>query len=122
MDDVSIVRVSCHTFPHSDDVGVVCARVRHRYRYELEAFVDKIRGREPEHWFDAQDSITNLEWIEAVYKEVGYNIIVTCSHPRFNSYLLPAILRRMFTNFPVLSQTGLGSRPPSTAEVPTAAT
>jgi len=52
------------------------------YRYQLEAFVDKLRGRTPEHWFDAQDSITNMEWIEAVYKE-----------------------------------TGLGSRPASTAEV-----
>ena len=51
----------------------------HRYRYQLEAFVDKLRGRDPEHWFDAQDSITNLEWIEAVYKEVGHNN-VTCPH------------------------------------------
>ena len=42
----------------------------HSYRYELEAFVDKIRGRDPEHWMDAQDSITNMEWIEAIYKEV----------------------------------------------------
>ena len=41
-----------------------------RYRYQLEAFIDKLRGRDPEHWIDAQDSITNLEWIEAVYKEV----------------------------------------------------
>jgi hypothetical protein len=47
----------------------------HRYRYQLEAFVDKLRGRDPEHWFDAQDSITNLEWIEAVYKEVSYDIM-----------------------------------------------
>ncbi|KAH9004488.1 NAD-P-binding protein [Lactarius hatsudake] len=39
--------------------------------YQLEAFVDKLRGRTPEHWYDAQDSITNLEWIEAVYKETG---------------------------------------------------
>ncbi|KAH9000095.1 NAD-P-binding protein [Lactarius akahatsu] len=53
------------------------------YRYQLEAFIDKLRGRTPEHWYDAQDSITNLEWIEAVYKE-----------------------------------TGLGPRPPSTAQVP----
>jgi hypothetical protein len=36
----------------------------------LEAFIDKLRGRDPEHWFDAQDSITNMEWIEAIYKEV----------------------------------------------------
>jgi hypothetical protein len=46
-----------------------------RYRYQLEAFVDKLRGRDPEHWFDAQDSITNLEWIEAVYKEVCHNLM-----------------------------------------------
>jgi hypothetical protein len=42
----------------------------HRYRYQLEAFIDKLRGRTPEHWHDAQDSISNIEWIEAVYKEV----------------------------------------------------
>jgi predicted dehydrogenase len=53
------------------------------YRYQLEAFVDKVRGRTPEHWYDAQDSIANMEWVEAVYNE-----------------------------------TGLGSRPASTAEVP----
>ena len=43
-----------------------------RYRYQLEAFVDKLRGRDPEHWFDAEDSITNMEWIEAIYKEVSH--------------------------------------------------
>jgi hypothetical protein len=42
----------------------------HRFRYQLEAFIDKLRGRTPEHWYDAQDSISNMEWIEAVYKEV----------------------------------------------------
>jgi hypothetical protein len=36
----------------------------------LEAFIDKLRGRDPQHWMDAQDSIANMEWIEAVYKEV----------------------------------------------------
>jgi hypothetical protein len=54
----------------------VCACVC-RYRYQLEAFVDKLRGRNPEHWFDAQDSITNMEWIEAIYKEVGRHIPMT---------------------------------------------
>ncbi|KAI0282418.1 NAD(P)-binding protein [Russula brevipes] len=53
------------------------------YRYQLEAFIDKVRGRTPEHWYDAQDSITNMQWIETIYQE-----------------------------------TGLGPRPPSTAEVP----
>jgi hypothetical protein len=44
----------------------------HRYRYQLEAFIDKLRGRTPEHWHDAQDSIANMEWIEAIYKEVRW--------------------------------------------------
>ena len=60
---------------------MLCA---HRYRYQLEAFVDKIRGRDPEHWVDAQDSIANLEWIEAVYKEVGcsYRVSIRIYIPR----------------------------------------
>jgi hypothetical protein len=41
------------------------------YRYQLEAFIDEVRGRTPEHWYDAQDSIVNMQWIEAVYREVG---------------------------------------------------
>ena len=43
----------------------------HRYRYQLEAFIDKVRGRTPEYWYDAQDSIANMEWIEAIYQEVS---------------------------------------------------
>ena len=66
---MSIVRVR---FRHTSHILTMLRT--HRYRYQLEAFIDKIRGRDPEHWVDAQDSITNLEWIEAVYKEVG------CSH------------------------------------------
>jgi len=50
-----------------------------RYRYQLEAFIDKLRGRNPEHWCDAQDSITNMQWIEAIYKEVGHYTVI---HPR----------------------------------------
>jgi hypothetical protein len=57
----------CLDILHSDVVAVTC-----KYRYQLEAFVDKLRGRTPGHWFDAQDSITNMEWIEAIYKEVGH--------------------------------------------------
>ena len=57
-----------------------------RYRYQLEAFVDKLRGRDPEHWFDAQDSITNLEWIEAVYKEVSSHRVSTTFQFVFSSF------------------------------------
>ena len=67
------------TLFHVLTMSASCVYVRGfcRYRYQLEAFVDKLRGRDPEHWFDAQDSITNMEWIEAIYKEVGYHIPVT---------------------------------------------
>ena len=73
----------------------------YRYRYQLEAFVDKVRGRTPEHWYDAQDSIANMEWVEAVYKEVSRRFFLV----------------GLGTNNRI-SQTGLGSRPASTAEVP----
>ena len=52
----------------TSQILTTCVR---RYRYQLEAFVDKVRGRTPEHWYDAQDSIANMEWIEAVYNEVS---------------------------------------------------
>ncbi|KAI9459028.1 NAD-P-binding protein [Russula earlei] len=41
------------------------------YRYQLEAFIDKLRGRNPEHWYDGQDSIANMQWIDAIYTETG---------------------------------------------------
>jgi hypothetical protein len=59
--------------------GSVC-----RYRYQLEAFIDRLRGRNPEHWHDAQDSVTNMEWIEAIYKEVSpilLSLAFTLTHP-----------------------------------------
>lgn len=40
------------------------------YRYQLEAFVDKVRGRTPQTWVSAEDSIQNLFWMEKVYDEV----------------------------------------------------
>jgi hypothetical protein len=40
------------------------------YRHQLEAFVDKVRGRQPQHWFEAEDSVSNLHWIEQVYAKV----------------------------------------------------
>ena len=90
----------------------VCA---YRYRYQLEAFVDKVRGRDPEHWFDAQDSITNMEWIEAIYEEVSHTIMLLFPIS-FQLVSTGTFGTGLLINF--LSQTGLGSRPPSTAEVP----
>ncbi|KAI0043357.1 NAD(P)-binding protein [Auriscalpium vulgare] len=41
------------------------------YRHQLEAFIDKVRGRTPDHWYDAQDSVSNLQWIERIYEATG---------------------------------------------------
>ncbi|TCD67078.1 hypothetical protein EIP91_000591 [Steccherinum ochraceum] len=41
------------------------------YRYQLEAFVDQIRGRKPQHWVSAQDSIDNMKAIEMIYEKAG---------------------------------------------------
>lgn len=41
------------------------------YRYQLEAFVDKVKGRTPQTWMSPEDSIANMEWIEKIYEESG---------------------------------------------------
>lgn len=40
------------------------------YRYQLEAFVDRLKGRTPQTWVDMEDSVTNMEWIEKIYTKV----------------------------------------------------
>ncbi|KAL1714208.1 hypothetical protein EV715DRAFT_295380 [Schizophyllum commune] len=42
------------------------------FRYQLEAFVDEIKGRKPQTWITKEDSISNMEWIEKVYVKGGY--------------------------------------------------
>jgi len=44
------------------------------YRYQLEAFIDKVRGREPHAWVTEEDSIGNLEWVEKVYEKSGLGL------------------------------------------------
>jgi len=41
------------------------------YRYQLEAFVDKVRGREPKHWITKEDSIAQMETIDEIYEKTG---------------------------------------------------
>jgi predicted dehydrogenase len=40
------------------------------YRYQLEAFVDKVKGRTPQTWITAEDSVENMKWIEEIYSKV----------------------------------------------------
>jgi hypothetical protein len=68
-----------------DNVSPICrvvlwltaAKVRTvtSYRHQLEAFVDKVRGREPQHWVSGEDSVANLHWIEQIYHKVSKNLI-----------------------------------------------
>ncbi|WWD10500.1 hypothetical protein V865_008636 [Kwoniella europaea PYCC6329] len=44
------------------------------YRYQLEAFVDKVRGREPKHWITPEDSIAQMETIDAIYLRNGLGV------------------------------------------------
>lgn len=41
------------------------------YRYQLEAFVDRIRGREPVHWVESDDSIAQMQVVDKVYDMSG---------------------------------------------------
>jgi len=48
------------------------------YRFQLEALVDRVRGREPEVWLEKQDSVDNMEWIEKVYEKVCISFVPNC--------------------------------------------
>jgi predicted dehydrogenase len=41
------------------------------YRFQLEAFVDRVHGKEPATWISEEDSIANMAWIEAIYDKTG---------------------------------------------------
>ncbi|KAJ7272286.1 NAD(P)-binding protein [Mycena rebaudengoi] len=41
------------------------------YRYQLEAFVNVVKGRTPHTWVTKEDSIKNMEAIESVYAKSG---------------------------------------------------
>lgn len=44
------------------------------YRFQLEAFVDKVNRYTPQAWMYPQDSIDNIEWLGGVYEESGLGI------------------------------------------------
>ncbi|KAF8159171.1 hypothetical protein B0H34DRAFT_392617 [Crassisporium funariophilum] len=49
------------------------------YRYQLEAFVDKVRGREPVCWVDGQESIMQMRTVDQVYQASGLPLRPTSS-------------------------------------------
>ena len=44
--------------------------INDRYRYQLEAFVDKVRGRTPHAWMSEEDSVNQMKAVEMVYEKV----------------------------------------------------
>jgi len=40
------------------------------YRHQLEAFVDKVKGREPRTWHSKADSVAEAEWLLKIYETV----------------------------------------------------
>ena len=42
------------------------------YRYMLESLIDKLDGKEPKTWISPEESITQMEWIDATYMKVGF--------------------------------------------------
>ncbi|KZO95416.1 NAD(P)-binding protein [Calocera viscosa TUFC12733] len=41
------------------------------YRYQLQAFVDKVKGREPQHWITGEDTVGNMRAVQMVYEKSG---------------------------------------------------
>jgi len=53
------------------------------YRFQLEAMVDRVRGRETDIWLTNEESVLVMEWIEKVYNKTGMG-----SRPK-SSYKMP---------------------------------
>jgi len=44
------------------------------YRYQLEEFVNKIRGRKTQHWVTAEDSVAQMKMIDMAYEKSGLGL------------------------------------------------
>lgn len=49
------------------------------YRYQLEAFVDKIKGKQPATWVTNQESVAQMETIDGIYQKAGLPLRPTSS-------------------------------------------
>ncbi|KAI8630473.1 putative oxidoreductase [Xylariaceae sp. FL1651] len=44
------------------------------YRFQLEAFVDRIRGRKPHHWVTGEDSVNQMKMLDMAYNKSGLGL------------------------------------------------
>ena len=66
------------------------------YRYQLEAFVDMLRGRTPQIWLDKEDAVANMEWVERIYAKVSKArsscaVLLRLTCTRLHSALVPSL-------------------------------
>jgi hypothetical protein len=54
------------------------------WRYQLESFVDRVKGRSPQTWVEAKDSVANMESIEKIFAKV---CVITAINLRCRSRL-----------------------------------
>ncbi|KAF7370355.1 NAD(P)-binding protein [Mycena sanguinolenta] len=50
-------------------------RIEKAYSFKdinLEAFVDKVKGRTPQTWVDSEDTVANMKWVEEIYAKDGF--------------------------------------------------
>lgn len=50
------------------------------YRWQLEVFVDRLRGREPAHWVTNKSSVDQMKTIDMVYAKAGLPLRPTTSY------------------------------------------
>lgn len=70
VDNVSVICVAMQTERWYHYVGNTMLCKTTSYRYQLEAFIDKIKGRNPKVWISPEDSINQMKAVEMVYNKV----------------------------------------------------
>lgn len=67
-----VVYVRVFWLHHTQRLGADRGYAVHvRYRYQLQAFVDKVQGRTPWEWIEPETSVTTMETLERVYAAVS---------------------------------------------------
>lgn len=44
------------------------------FRHQLEAFVDRVNERPTRIWYEKEDSVAEIEWIQKVYEKVSFRL------------------------------------------------
>ncbi|KAL2067457.1 hypothetical protein VTL71DRAFT_1882 [Oculimacula yallundae] len=44
------------------------------YRYQMEEFVNRVKGRKTQHWIDADDSVKQMQMVDMAYEKSGLGV------------------------------------------------